>query len=122
MSGEEKKLATADVAYIADQVIEKLNSPRIGKMLHWLVESILERILTVVPRDVVTALLSASDGLSPEEVERATAYITSRVVAVSHVAPDAIETMFVKPVVVALLEYAVRGIELVLHPSAADGV
>ena len=98
----------ADLDHIADQVIAALPFPW-SFMPRKFVISALGHITQFVSPDLVQVLISAIDGLTPEEIAVAADVITREVVDYIDIPrlPEYVEWQVIHPVVVALLTFAV---------------
>jgi len=108
-------LMSADLDYLADQVIKQLPFPWNFVPRKMIVKA-LEHIVRFVPPDLVEVLISAINGLTAEEIQIAADSITKEVVEYIDIplVPEHVEWQVIHPVVVALLSYAVEGRSIIL--------
>lgn len=109
----------ADVKHIATQVNAELDIPWIpeGTEQIW-IEWGIGKIITLVPPDLLSVLVDAADGLTPEEIAKHTdtlVELANQVIDLPYV-PEVVEASLIRPVVSGLFSFLVQGKALSLQP------
>lgn len=110
-------LLTSNLPHIASQLNATLDVPWIPEAVEqkW-IEWILGKIASIIPEKVIEAVVNAADGLTPEEIadlENTLVPLANKVIDLPMI-PESVEESLIRPVVKALLSFAVQGQSLTL--------